>query len=105
MVKAARSPELKGVFEKHRETGEPHCAAGKGLYHDRQEASGQDVRGHCGITDEGAEIMKQYKGASTLDPGILAAAQTVGPHEISRYGTHPVPGCIAKRVWYGGPRL
>jgi ferritin-like metal-binding protein YciE len=40
-----------------------------------------------GITDEGAEIMKDYKGMPALDAGLLAAAQAVEHYEISRYGT------------------
>ena len=40
-----------------------------------------------GITDEGAEIMKGYKGSPALDAGLLAAAQAVEHYEISRYGT------------------
>jgi hypothetical protein len=40
-----------------------------------------------GITDEGAEIMKDYKGMPALDAGLLAAAQAVEHYEMSRYGT------------------
>ena len=40
-----------------------------------------------GITDEGAEIMTEYKGTPALDAGLLAAAQAVEHYEISRYGT------------------
>jgi ferritin-like metal-binding protein YciE len=40
-----------------------------------------------GITDEGAEIIEEYKGAPALDAGLLAAAQAVEHYEISRYGT------------------
>ena len=40
-----------------------------------------------GITDEGAEIMDEYKGSPALDAGLLAAAQAVEHYEISRYGT------------------
>jgi ferritin-like metal-binding protein YciE len=40
-----------------------------------------------GITDEGAEIIKEYKGTAALDAGLLAAAQAVEHYEISRYGT------------------
>jgi ferritin-like metal-binding protein YciE len=31
--------------------------------------------------------MKEYKGTSALDAGLLAAAQAVEHYEISRYGT------------------
>jgi ferritin-like metal-binding protein YciE len=40
-----------------------------------------------GITDEGAEIMDEYKGSTALDAGLLAAAQAVEHYEMSRYGT------------------
>jgi ferritin-like metal-binding protein YciE len=40
-----------------------------------------------GITEEGAEIMKEYRGSPALDAGLLAAAQAVEHYEISRYGT------------------
>ncbi len=40
-----------------------------------------------GITDEGAEIMEEYKGSPALDAGLLAAAQAVEHYEMSRYGT------------------
>ena len=30
-----------------------------------------------GITEEGSEIMKEYKGSPALDAGLLAAAQSV----------------------------
>jgi len=39
-----------------------------------------------GITEEGAEIMKEYEGSPALDAGLLAAAQAVEHYEISRYG-------------------
>ena len=40
-----------------------------------------------GITDEGAKIMKDYKGMPALDAGLLAAAHAVEHYEMSRYGT------------------
>jgi ferritin-like metal-binding protein YciE len=40
-----------------------------------------------GITEEGSEIMKDFKGMPALDAGLLAAAQAVEHYEISRYGT------------------
>jgi ferritin-like metal-binding protein YciE len=40
-----------------------------------------------GITDEGAEIMKEYKGSPALDAGLLAAAQAVEHYEVFQYGT------------------
>ena len=40
-----------------------------------------------GITEEGAEIMDEYKGTPALDAGLLAAAQAVEHYEMARYGT------------------
>jgi ferritin-like metal-binding protein YciE len=40
-----------------------------------------------GIIDEGNKIMDEYAETPALDAGLLAAAQAVEHHEISRYGT------------------
>jgi ferritin-like metal-binding protein YciE len=50
-------------------------------------ARGKTCAAINGIADEGAEIMKEYKGMPALDAGLLAAAQAVEHYEISRYGT------------------
>jgi ferritin-like metal-binding protein YciE len=42
-----------------------------------------------GITDEGAEIMQEYKGSPALDAGLLAAAQAVEHYEMSRLRGFP----------------
>jgi len=88
MAKAAQSKELKAAFVKHeRET--------KGQVkrlHSVFKILGKPPRGKTcaainGITEEGAEIMKDFKGMPALDAGLLAAAQAVEHYEISRYGT------------------
>ena len=40
-----------------------------------------------GIIEEGAEIMKEFKGAPAYDAGLVSAAQAVEHYEIARYGT------------------
>jgi ferritin-like metal-binding protein YciE len=35
------------------------------------------------MVDEAQEIMKQFKGSTSLDAGLLASAQTVEHYEIS----------------------
>jgi ferritin-like metal-binding protein YciE len=52
-----------------------------------KKAQGKTCDAIVGITDEGAEVMKEYKGSPALDAGLLAAAQAVEHYEISRYGT------------------
>jgi ferritin-like metal-binding protein YciE len=82
MEKAAQLPELKRAFAKHKtETEEEVFAA----IDKKPQAKTCDAI--VGITDEGAEIMKEYKGSPALDAGLLAAAQAVEHYEISRYGT------------------
>ena len=53
----------------------------------KKKAQGKTCDAIIGITDEGAEIMQDYKGSPALDAGLLAAAQAVEHYEISRYGT------------------
>ncbi len=50
-------------------------------------ARGKTCAAINGITEEGAEIMKDFKGMPALDAGLLAAAQAVEHYEMSRYGT------------------
>jgi ferritin-like metal-binding protein YciE len=88
MVKAAQSPDLKKAFEKHRGETEGHVARLEkvfGTIDKKPQAKTCDAI--VGITEEGAEIMKEYKGSPALDAGLLAAAQAVEHYEISRYGT------------------
>ncbi len=88
MAKAAQSAELKAAFEKH-------CGETEGQIERLEqvfEIIGKPARGKTcaaivGITDEGAEIISEYKGTLAIDAGLLAAAQAVEHYEISRYGT------------------
>ena len=88
MAKAAQSRDLKAAFTKHeRETR----GQVKRLEHVFK-IIGKPVKGKTcdainGIAEEGAEIMKDFKGMPALDAGLLAAAQAVEHYEISRYGT------------------
>lgn len=88
MAKAAQNEELKAAFEKHqRETEEQVERLEQVFEQIDKKAQGKTCAAIVGITDEGAEIMKEYKGSPALDAGLLAAAQAVEHYEISRYGT------------------
>ncbi len=88
MAKAARSPELRAAFEKHHDETEEHVARLEKVFAAiDKKPQGQTCDAIVGITAEGAEVMKEYKGSPALDPGLLAAAQAVEHYEISRYGT------------------
>jgi len=88
MEKAAQSGELKKAFAKHRTETEGHVARLEKVFASiEKKPQGKTCDAIVGITDEGAEIMKEYKGSPALDAGLLAAAQAVEHYEISRYGT------------------
>jgi ferritin-like metal-binding protein YciE len=88
MEKAAQSSELKKAFAKHRTETEGHVKRLEQVFKEIDEKpQGKTCDAIVGITDEGAEIMDEYKGSPALDAGLLAAAQAVEHYEISRYGT------------------
>ena len=88
MMKAAQSSELKAAFEKHRgETEEQVERLEQVFAIIEKKPQGKTCAAIVGITEEGAEIMEEYKGSPALDAGLLAAAQAVEHYEISRYGT------------------
>src|SRR4029079_3088185 len=88
MAKAAQSRELKAAFEKHRGQTEEHVARLEKVFAViGKKPVGKTCAAIMGITEEGSEIMDEYKGSPALDAGLLAAAQAVEHYEISRYGT------------------
>jgi len=88
MEKVARAPELKRAFAKHKTETEGHVTRLEKVFAAiDKKPQGKTCDAIVGITDEGAEIMKEYKGSPALDAGLLAAAQAVEHYEISRYGT------------------
>ena len=88
MAKAAQNGELKAAFEKHRGETEGQVERLDQVFAiiDKK-PQGKTCAAIVGITEEGAEIMQDYKGSPALDAGLLAAAQAVEHYEISRYGT------------------
>jgi ferritin-like metal-binding protein YciE len=88
MQKAAQSDELKAAFAKHATETEGQVERLEKVFRIiNKKPQGKTCDAIVGITDEGAEIMKEYKGSPALDAGLLAAAQAVEHYEISRYGT------------------
>jgi ferritin-like metal-binding protein YciE len=88
MAKAAQSEELKAAFEKHyTETEGQIDRLEKVFAVIEKKPQGKTCAAIVGITEEGAEIMQEYKGSPALDAGLLGAAQAVEHYEISRYGT------------------
>ena len=88
MAKAAQNGELKAAFEKHRDETEGQVERLDQVFAIiNKKPQGKTCAAIVGITEEGAEIMQEYKRSPALDAGLLAAAQAVEHYEISRYGT------------------
>ena len=88
MAKVARSQELKAAFEKHETETKDHVARLEEIFDEIGERPrGKTCDAIMGIIEEGQEVMKEFKGAPSLDAGLLAAAQAVEHYEIARYGT------------------
>ncbi len=88
MAKAANSDDLRAAFQKHEGETQGHVTRLEQVFKVLGEApKGKTCDAIMGILEEGQEIMKEYKGTSALDAGLLAAAQAVEHYEISRYGT------------------
>jgi ferritin-like metal-binding protein YciE len=88
MMRAAQSEDLKAAFDKHHTETEGQIERLEQVFAliDKKPV-GKTCAAIVGITEEGAEIVAEYKGSPALDAGLLAAAQAVEHYEISRYGT------------------
>jgi ferritin-like metal-binding protein YciE len=88
MAKAAHADELKAAFEKHLKETEGHVSRLEKVFKLIDvPAKGKKCEAIEGIIEEGAEIMKEFKGAPALDAGLISAAQAVEHYEMARYGT------------------
>jgi ferritin-like metal-binding protein YciE len=88
MARAARAPELKAAFEKHREQTEGHVERLQQVFElIGKRAQGKTCEAIQGIIAEGEEIIEEFKGTAALDAGLISSAQAVEHYEITRYGT------------------
>jgi ferritin-like metal-binding protein YciE len=88
MQKAAHAKDLNAAFSKHeRETRGQVTRLNKVFKMIGKPARGKVCDAINGIVEEGAEVMKDFKGMPALDAGLLAAAQAVEHYEMARYGT------------------
>lgn len=88
MERAASNSQLKAAFTKHLSETKVHIERLEKVFQIiGKKPEPKTCAAILGITDEGAEIMKEYAGSPALDAGLLAAAQAVEHYEMSRYGT------------------
>ena len=68
MAKAAQSEELRAAFEKHEAETEDQIGRLEEVFAAiDKKPQGKTCAAIVGITDEGAEIMQEYKGSPALD--------------------------------------
>jgi len=88
MTKAAKSPELKAAFEKHREETEGQIERLEQVFEIiGKRAQGKTCPAIDGIIDECEELISEYKDSHAIDAGLIASGQAVEHYEICRYGT------------------
>jgi ferritin-like metal-binding protein YciE len=88
MARAAKAPELRAAFEKHREQTESHVDRLQEVFEIiGKRAQGKTCEAIQGIIAEGEEIIEEFKGTAALDAGLISSAQAVEHYEITRYGT------------------
>jgi ferritin-like metal-binding protein YciE len=88
MAKAAQSEDLQAAFEKHQVETQDQVERLERIFElIKHPAKGKTCEAINGIIDESQEVMKEFRGSTALDAGLLASAQTVEHYEISRYGT------------------
>ena len=88
MAKAAQSDELRQAFETHRDETEGQIERLDRVFEIiGKSPHGKTCEAIIGIIDEGKAVMEDFAETDALDPGLLAAAQSVEHYEISRYGT------------------
>jgi ferritin-like metal-binding protein YciE len=95
MEKAAQSAELKGAFAKHRKETEGHVARLEEVFAaiDKR-PQGKTCDAILGITEEGAEIMKEYKasgfGSWPARGSSVFPEQELAPWTSFRARKHPL---------------
>jgi ferritin-like metal-binding protein YciE len=87
MAKAAQSEELAHAFRTHAEETENHVNRLKKVFESLNE---KVISKTCpameGLIEEASEVVKDLKGSSTLDAGLIAA-QKLEHYEIAAYGS------------------
>ena len=87
-AKAAKDPELKKVFESHREESAHQIERLEQVF----EIVGKTARAKTceamkGITEEMTEDLEEFEGTAAADAVLIGCLQAVEHYEIARYGT------------------
>jgi len=88
MMKAAQSEELREALQTHlSETEQQVVRIEEAMESLGEKLKRKKCKGMEGLLAEGAEMMQENKGESSIDAVIIASAQKVEHYEMASYGT------------------
>ena len=87
MAKAATNEKLKKAFEDHLKQNEGQIAKLEQVFAAFDEKpKTKPCKAMQGLTEEGDEIIKEFKGEPAINAALISAAQKVEHYEIASYG-------------------
>ena len=88
LIDAAHHPELKSALQEHLQITRQQISRLDQIFQKlNQKATGETCKGMKGVIKEGDEIVSAGGDPSTVDAGIISAAQRVEHYEMAGYGT------------------
>jgi ferritin-like metal-binding protein YciE len=88
LIEAAHNSELKSALQEHLQVTEQQISRLDQIFQKlNQKATGETCKGMKGVIKEGDEIVSAGGDPSTVDAGIISAAQRVEHYEMAGYGT------------------
>jgi ferritin-like metal-binding protein YciE len=88
LIDAANNSELKNALQEHLDVTKKQIGRLEQIFQSLNEKpSGETCKGMKGVIKEGDEIISAGGDPSTVDAGIISAAQRVEHYEMAGYGT------------------
>jgi ferritin-like metal-binding protein YciE len=88
LIDAAQHSELKNALQEHLNVTQTQISRLEQIFQQLNEkATGETCKGMKGLITEGDELVSQGGDPSTIDAGIISAAQRVEHYEMAGYGT------------------
>ncbi len=88
LIDAAHNPQLKSALQEHLQVTRQQISRLDQIFQKlNQKATGETCKGMKGVIKEGDEIVSAGGDPSTVDAGIISAAQRVEHYEMAGYGT------------------
>ena len=88
MIEAASHPELKNALQEHLQVTKRQISRLDRIFQTMQEKpTGETCKGMKGLLKERSDIVSAGGDPSTVDAGIISAAQRVEHYEMAGYGT------------------